>query len=57
MTKRLSLILDILCAILWIAELIKYCVTGTITPVIIIVALITTILYFIQSAIVDFPKK
>lgn len=57
MTKRLSLILDILCAIIWTVELIKYCITGTIAPAIIIVALIVTILYFIQSAIVDFLKK
>jgi multidrug transporter EmrE-like cation transporter len=57
MIKWLSLILDILCAIFWTVELITYCVTGTIAPVIIIVALIITIFFFIQLALFDFPKK
>lgn len=57
MIKWISLIFDILCAIFWTVELIIYCITGTITPAIIIVALIITILYFVQLAIFDFPKK
>ena len=57
MIKWLSLILDILCAIIWTVELIIYFVVGTIAPGIIIASLIITIFSFIQLAFFDFPKK
>ena len=57
MIKWLSLILDIFCAIMWTVELIIFCVTGAISPAIIIASLIIAIFSFIQLAIFDFPKK
>lgn len=57
MKKWISFIVDILCAILWTVELIMFFVTGTISPAFVIGSLIITILFFIQLAIFDFPKK
>ena len=55
--KWLNFILDILCAIIWVLELVLFFVTGSISPAIIVTSLIVTIFYFIQLAIFDFPKK
>lgn len=55
--KKFELFLDILCALIWIIELIVFCVTGTLSAITIVCALILSIGFFIQNIIFDFPKK
>lgn len=59
--KKFDLFLDILCALIWVIELIVFCVTGTLSAITIVCALILSIGYFIQNIIhtiiFDFSKK
>ena len=53
MKKRISLIINILCILVWVAELITYCIVGTISSVAIIAAMLLAIGFFIQALILD----
>lgn len=61
MKKWINLIINIFCILVWVAELIVYCIVGTISSVAIIGAILLAIGFFIQALIVeyffDFPKK
>lgn len=61
MKKWINLIINIFCILVWVAELIAYCIVGTISSAAIIVAMLLAIGFFIQSLIIDcffdFSKK